>query len=1142
MNGGFQGMAMNQMAYANMIGQPPGYYGGSHGGPNTMGDRLMGGAMNRGSAVGAPLMMGAMGMMGLDPMSLGLKAGIGAFTSGAGIGGALGAGALAAAPMAIGLAGAGYVGNQFMNGAQGQMQLNAGLRSSFNFQNQQGGQGFNRSDMTQIGGVLRSMTEQFGPGGEVTSFRELSSLTSKMGQMGLAQGVRDVQEFSKRFKEMVTSLKTMAKDLGTTLEGAMEFASAARGSGVFGMTNASKFATMARGTAVSGGLAMSEVTGAASIGSQISRSIGGLGSQGAIAGMRTIGQIGTAQQMGILSEEDIFNVTGMQGAEGRQAYAASQMQRTAGFLQSGRGRRVLASLAGKNGQLNESNVQELLTGGMTIGETMSKDKENLGQIGRANFIRNEGRLRGAAMARIGGFLPALQMMEWSRSKGIDINDMDDRSMLFAQRQLHMGRDEADQAIKMAQNLPNIMRQQRISSENDLVGQDYAQQRKQMGIEGIKTKFEQAREHINGKLQKVGQDVFNEGSEMIERFLNKLSGQYVQVMSEEADKAYRSAMYGGAVGQREMSRYFGKIPGRLQGLGQALGGGGAEGGPSSRLQQMASAAGGPAGADLVALGKGNSKWMNDFYATSLSGLQGEDRMNKFGAELAKQAGSNPAAAKAAERWKQASPVERARIMSGLEAGAGIDQAATLAATFKLPSGSAFTKGFATEGERNEAFSEALVGRSSGVAGAIGAGIGGTLGTILGPLGIAAGAAIGGSLGEKLLGDKGTRQAIGSTLASDQYRRHVSDVFSSDQATREAGVANVQKELQRLEGQSGDEIQGRRTALQALLASDEFQRSGGSEQDAAKILDKYKSLGAMGVKGAAGLRKVLEGEASIYATQQRDIVLGQARRRQKVGAAEAGSLERMGLATFDGGEVRLSATTSKALEGIKGGADILKAAFGATAKEASLNLTDAGAAAAGLEGASASYQDFSDRLAGMSVADKRKLAALTAGTSAGGMISESAAVQDRIARARGKKGNLGAAASGFGLSVSKEEMKQFGGPGASLEMQENLLLGKMGIGTGASKEMRDQVGQVLQAISKGDTGKAAQLSMGIQSSKEFEDAQKKKTEESAAERDPFGKQTVDLLKELTPRKIAEAISTVDLKVAQKDNAEGKPTGTG
>jgi len=1162
MNGGFQGMAMDQRAYASMIGQPPGYYGGGGSGLNGGGDRIMGGAMNRGSAVGAPLMMGAMGMMGLDPMSMGLKAGMGAFSGGAGIGGALGAGALAAAPIAAGMAVAGYAGNQFMNGAQGQMQLNQDLRSSFNFQNKQGGQGFTRSDSGQIGGMLRTMTEQFGAGGEVTSFKELSQLTAKMGQMGLAQGVKDVQEFGKKFKEMVSSLKVMAKDLGTTLEGAMEFANAAKGSGIFGISNAAKFASLARSTAISGGLSMNEVMGAANVGSQISRSVGGMGHHGAVAGANAIGQIGTALKMGVISEEDIYNVTGQTGAEGKQAYAASQLQKSANFLKSGHGRIMLASIAGKNGTLDQGAVQDLLSGGMDIAETRRRSQENLKKIGAADFIRNEGRLRGAAMEAIGTHGSTIGFMAWAQGKGIDINNMDDRSMVLAGRYLKMDREGVEQEVKMAQNLPSILSKERVSKENDLSAQSYAQQRKHMGIEGIKARFEQAKEHVNGKLQKVGQDIFNEGAEMVERFFNKLTGQYVQVMSEEADVAYRSAMGGGATGKKEFETYFGKTPSRLSAAGgpakpsapgsrlEAFNGMPAGGGAlamtgipdllgvlspeSSRskyakagfkfgaidalpigkqdaalgarlleIDQMATAAGTPAASDLVALGKGNAKWMNDFYASSLTG-GGQDRIDAFGKKLQVE-GDAPLR----ERWERANPVEKARIMSGLEVGAGIAKEARLAQVFKPPGDNPFaTRGDATLGETHERYAEAFLGKGGGRGSAIGAGLGALVGTVFGPgIGSVVGATVGGALGDTLLGNKNERLAVGAVMASDQFKRYTAGVFSSDERTRDEARQDVQKDLQSLATGSGDEITGRRIALQGLLASDEFQRSGGTDKDADAILEKYKAFGdATGSgTGSERLKRGLGGLAASYSDQQEKITLGQARRRKAVGGAEAEKLSNLGIATFDNGKVRLTETTEAALLNMPGGEAVLQAALGATAKEAALSTTDAGAAEAGMRGAVGNWQDAGAALSKMSVANQRSFARAFAGSEIGEQASAHAAVQGNLTNMEKKKGAFAAAGSGLGVSISQAERNAFGG---NLEKESALIIKKMGLGE-AGEETKSQLTKYLGSVHDKRFGDATDDLASLKDTKGYKDAEKKQRDESAEQKDPFGKKQVDLL---------------------------------
>lgn len=718
--GSYQGMAMNNMAFSQQIGM-----GGS---PGMMSQQMMGGAMNRAYGIGAPLMTAGLGMMGLDPLSLGLKAGMGAWSSGAGVMGAGIAGMGAAGMAAGGLALAGYAGNQIMTGAQQQQQLNTALRGSFNFMNPMTGQqGFSSGQMGQIGGMMRHMTHEFGPGGEVTGMGELTKMASNMGSMGMGNGVRDVQEFGRKFREMVQTAKTMATELGTSLQEAQQMMASMKGSGIFRASDQLKYTGAAKSAAFSGGLALSEVTAMGSIGAQISRSVGGLGRQGVFAGMNTIGQIGTATQMGVIGEDDIYNATGQTGAEGRQALATSSLSHAANFLRAGKGRRMLASLAGENGSLNEGSVQQLLSGGMSISETMRNSNQNLSKIGRANFIRNEGRLRGSALERLGGFLPAMQLREWGESKGIDINEMDDRSMLFAQRQLGMGRDEMDVAVRMAQRMPEILSQMRSSGEDQAFMDRLGQHRKTKGLDGVKMRFEQAREKVQGSLQKVGQDIFNEGAEQIERFMNKIAGTYEERFSAEAANAYKQAGFGGASGAAAFEKYVGsakKFGGKADkmfgSVGNAssfftgfngftpealltngpaeLAAGGAnyllngksmarqfqEAGYNmsdvaaipdqakretalrdrlSDIRQMSRVANEAPGADYLAVGKNNAEWLQAAYANGSIHGSGEDRMVWFGKELLEKGD------KALQlRWHSADRDERIRIMTGARAGA------------------------------------------------------------------------------------------------------------------------------------------------------------------------------------------------------------------------------------------------------------------------------------------------------------------------------------------------------------------------------------------------------------------------------------------------------------------------------------------
>lgn len=525
-----------QADMASGIGQGYGFTSGQ-----AMGEGVVGGLANRTQAVGAPLLQGAMGMLGMDPVSMGFRAASKAWGGGASLLGAGTAGIAGMAGMGVAAAGVGYMGSQVYTGMAQQQALQQTLRANYGFM-RPGGQGFDTGQMGQIGATLREMTTQFGPSGEVAGFKELTQLAGKMSQMGMAQGVRDVQEFSKRFKGMVDSLKTMAKELNTTLEGAMEFASAARGVGVFGTQNAAAFARQVKTTAGVNNLAVSEVTAMGSIGAQIARSVGGLGAAGREAGVKSIAQLGMAQKMGFVTEEDIYNATGLTGAEGKQAYATSQLERSSQFLKTGKGRWFLASMASKDGTLDSNSVLEYLSGGGTdVDRTRQMAQTNLAGVGRANFIRNEGRLRGEVLSKFGMHAQTIAMAGWLRGKGFDPTSDDDKSVLAFRRFTGMGEEDARTQLEQIRNLPEVLKQQQLEGQRLEYTEGVSQQRGLRGVEGVRKRLEQAREGIQSTLQSAGQKLMSNATETIERWLNKITDSYVTLSSEGSRKAVDDLM-------------------------------------------------------------------------------------------------------------------------------------------------------------------------------------------------------------------------------------------------------------------------------------------------------------------------------------------------------------------------------------------------------------------------------------------------------------------------------------------------------------------------------------------------------------------------------------------------------------------------
>ncbi len=453
---------------------------------------------------------------------------------------------LSSVPILGGIAsGFGQMGlGQMMYGAQQQQMLQSNLQQSFQFRNQQGGRGFTQAQMGGIGSQLREMSLERGPAGEQVSFEELGRLASNMGRMGLAQNVRSVKDFNEKFKEMLSTVKTVAEEMGTSLEEAQKTMVAMKGAGVF--RHQGEVAQMMRQGALAGNLGMSELSAAAQMGSHFSRSMGGRGRSGAVAGIQAISQLGAAQQAGVINEEDIYNVTGMTGAEGRQAMVQRQLSFSQQFWRSNIGRRALASMAEQGGQINEADARALAAGG-------GFSRQGLQRTGRADFIRNEGRLRGEAMRTLGANAPMQILAGELERRGIDTGS--DRARLFLQRRLRMSRDDADVMLKQIEGLESTKMQERMSREEDDFSKEMdIAQRKASPAEIVK-KFEDAREKVNAKIRQFGADVNSQTAAFLDNVMKRITKNYEMQVDRTIAPAVR-ALRTGDISAGTMAREFG----------------------------------------------------------------------------------------------------------------------------------------------------------------------------------------------------------------------------------------------------------------------------------------------------------------------------------------------------------------------------------------------------------------------------------------------------------------------------------------------------------------------------------------------------------------------------------------------------------
>lgn len=1144
MHGQFQQQQMMQMQHASMLGGGP--YSSMYGAQQA--ENIAGGALNTAAAIGSPLASLGASTLGTNMLMGGLVGG------GSLAGGIMGAGAVAGGAMA-----AGYVGNQLFTGAQQQQRFNTSMRANYRFANAQGGQGFSRGGLGSIGDTMRQMSTQQGGMGEMIGFEELGRLATNMGRMGMAQGVRDAKDFTQKFKTMVSSLKEIATEMGTSLEEAQKMMGAARGSGIFGSRNAAQFAKDIRSGAVAGGLATSELTGMANIGSQISRSIGGLGRQGARGGIETLTNIGVAQQMGVLSEEDVYNATGLTGAEGRRALATQQMSSSARFLKGGLGRRFLASIAGKDGTLDAASVEEYMAGGVGTGRTTQMYQQNLRKVGRANFIRNEGRLRGAALEQFGGLAPAMVMKGWLEDRGMELGEDDDRANIFVQRRLGMGRDEADAMLKQVRALPQLLRQRRTAAEDDELSRGLSRRQASTGLAGVKRKFEKVRAEVNAGLQQVGADFYSEMSDSVEGAINKLTGNYLKEFHRSVGTDFRTAMRGGALGDATFRRTFGGADtvfgargdvGRMAAdLGLRKGMSAADdvasfqkqdaarfakagftnmGGTAAELRKSladvedVSTAFATGGAELkgragvVGLGKDASQFIQESLQYGAVKGRGFERLSSMGqmlGDLAAKKGGKFLALK--RRFDSAGREEKAQIMASLTQGAGVGEGEE--AMFASPEMQSIFGGtkFGTVGEKHLAIGEALTGASAdtsflgkfkkgalkgAVAGSFLPGIGTGVGAVLGGLGQAI---FGGDeVASGQLTDKQAR-AAGRFMESDTGARLGASALSMDEDIRAGAASRIRERMTELTRRGGEGLEGlsrdERGEFEALKGLSFAQKLGGLEgpERQAKLaeLAKMTGMSEQDIESRAQRATVVVAERKGQNRREALERFGEQARQRRASMRRAGLLTRS-----NDGQLRVS---SDVLAKFGGDESTMGRAL-----QAMITQTTAMASGteAGLTQAQEAGGELTSMLSGMSAEQKREFAdKLRTTAGAGGLRSRvlyEAGLQRKIEtgrRRRGEGGGLGAIAGALGSGLRAKDIKGMLGEGGGIGGVAAAIAQDIGLDAGG--EGMKGLREALRAAQEGRGGQAASALATLQGSAEIQEAQRKKRVASQEAENPL-----------------------------------------
>jgi len=544
-------------------------YGGYGGGPTA---GMFGETMAARAAVGGQMAMGVagMGMAGLgaagslgligggfgaaaslmDPMGLAMRAGAGAFgMAGGGMGG-LAAGGLAAGgvmlPMYAASAWAGGIANNFRGGMQDQMALNSTLRQNFNFMGGQGayGRGFSQGQMGQIGGMVAGEMRS----NVFTSAGEMNSVIAGGAQMGAFTGVRDVQEFSKKFREMLTTLKSVQRELGGNLTEAMEFVNQSRQAGIFGSTAATRFAGTIRTVSAASGMDQGQLIQLAANGAQISRAFGGRGEQGAIGALRGVSTMSAAMAGGHVNEAMLSEATGGRtGQDAMSTFVTDMMAQSGQFSRRAAGRYSIFGLANSSGRgLDQAATMDFVSGDMSVGDLSRRAHRQVGRMGRASAINREGLLRGALMEEGGmaGQIGMMRMIVGDRA----MDQGDDMMSLVMQRRLHMSRPQAEIMTSLMRNQGAIAAREAGDSANSsreaLLRTDIRENR---SLESLTRHIEHSVQDSTGMLRArdMGRTLVTRLSGIAERVMNDLLGISSEQMTTEGQASMARLRQGNA---------------------------------------------------------------------------------------------------------------------------------------------------------------------------------------------------------------------------------------------------------------------------------------------------------------------------------------------------------------------------------------------------------------------------------------------------------------------------------------------------------------------------------------------------------------------------------------------------------------------
>ena len=467
--------------------------------------------------------------------------------------GAIRGGMMAGGPMmAAGMMAGGHVFGNMMEGAEEQQAIQSNLGRNFNFINggSRTGRGFSRQDTKGISDFVREM--QSVPE-MMTSMNELNQIMQKVSQMGIMGGVRNAQEFQKRFKETVSTLKDVSKIMATSMEDATKFFEEARRSGIYSPQMIRQNSMQRQFTAGMTGMSQDQVGALQFAGSQISFGYGGTRGSGAQSALRSARQIGMANEMGMLSNERIEELTGMAGPAGISSMATSMTDAAQRMSVGGLGTAMSIALAKQDksgrftGAMDDDLVQKVRMGGLSKSELLSMARKKTSSRGaKMSFKANENMLRSEMASQVGAEGVAMELGDILGGAGFSNPD----ALNIVMQRYGVDERQAKMITEMGQKMPEIQRE--LGSKGQTEGRRIAEQsylKENLSNEAIKRKIYKKLENtFSEPFKHMGANISNAVSSYVDNFMDSLIDRHSVNISKEVSSLASGAL-GGSSGAR-----------------------------------------------------------------------------------------------------------------------------------------------------------------------------------------------------------------------------------------------------------------------------------------------------------------------------------------------------------------------------------------------------------------------------------------------------------------------------------------------------------------------------------------------------------------------------------------------------------------